>query len=157
MSDAARSCGIYLTATALPAHSDSVGPGLLVRFHNHSDEGPPIVLLPDHNHANRWTFHQRGFLVRDAGFLETMVELKPEGLYRLREHFHPDAGRVVAANALVQLGYNREAEPILFFPTEDRERNALAFPAQGMKVPPPVYALLEPLDLRGPVSPRQIH
>lgn len=150
-------CGLYRTTRALADRPESVGPGLLVKFHNHSDEGPPVVLLPDHNRSNRWHFHRHSFHVRDPEFLDSLVALKPEGVYRLREHFHPDAERIVAANALVQLGYNREAEPILFFPTLDGETNSLTFPARGMKITDPVYQLLERLDLRGPHEPRKLH
>lgn len=157
MAEETRVCGLYRTAMALAGHAESVGPNLLVMYHNHSDEGPPLVLLPDRNTNNRWRFQTEGFLVRDSEFLDSMVALKREGVYRLREHFHPDAGRVVAANALVQLGYNREADPILFFPSRDEQTNSLHFPDKGMKVPLAVYQLLEPLDLRGAYTQRQLH
>lgn len=152
-----RSCGLYRTTKALADKPESVGPDLLVKFHNHSDQGSPIVLLPDFNRGNRWHFHRRGFLVDDPEFIDSLIALKPEGLYRLREHFHPDEEKVVAANALAQLGYNREAEPILFFPIADRDDNAIRFPSRGMKIPDSIYRLLERLDLRGPHAERQIH
>lgn len=150
-------CGLYRTTLALADKPDAVGPGILVMFHNHSDAGQPVVMLPDHNRANRWHFQRSGFAVRDPAFLESLVALKAEGLYRLREHFHPDDERVVAANALVQLGYNREAEPILFFPTVDAETNGIKFPARGMKISPSIYELLDRLDLRGPHNQVSVH
>ncbi len=89
--------------------------------------------------------------------MATLEPLLREGLYRFREHFHPDDKRVVAANTLVQLGYNRAGEPIVFFPESRDEDNALVFPTRGMRITAQVYALLDPLDLRGPVTPVQIH
>lgn len=131
--------------------------GLLVYFHNHSQEGPPIVLLPENNQHNRWTFSKKGSLVVDDDPTPALQSLKAEGFYRLREHFHPDAERVVAKGALAQLGYNRAAEPILFFPSIGETDNSLVFPEKGMKVPREVYELLESLDTRGPQQLRQLH
>lgn len=153
---ATRACGLYRTTRTLPGH-DEVGPGRLVYYHNHSEQGPPIVLLPEANTNNRWSFHRQGYLVTDADFTASLEALKPEGLYRLREHFHPDAERTVAANALVQLGYNASASPIIFFPTLRAEDNAWVFPTSGMGIPAQVYELLEPLDTRGPFRPVALH
>lgn len=147
-------CGPYRTTRELP--DAALTSGLLVYFHSHSDEGPPIVLLPESNTHNRWRFHPKGHLV-SASYAATLEPLKPEGLYRLREHFHPDNARVVAANALVQLGYNREAEPLIFYPKPVEGENAIAFPSRGMKIPAAVYELLEPLDTRGPHQPTKLH
>lgn len=129
----------------------------LVYFHNHSEKGPPIVLLPASNTHNVWSFHDKGHLAEAPEFLGGLERLKPEGLYRLREHFHPDEARVVPKGALVQLGYNRDAKPILFFPRPVEGENAISFPSKGMGIPPRVYALLEPLDLRGPHEPKRLH
>lgn len=154
--DAPRSCGPYRTTRELPGHPD-VGPGLLVYYHNHSKHGAPLVLLPESNTNNRWQFRREGYLVSDPDYLSSLEALKPEGLYRLREHFHPDEGRTVAANALVQLGYNASASPIIFFPTWRAEDNSLVFPSKGIGVPPMVYDLLDALDTRGPFHPKPLH
>jgi hypothetical protein len=132
----------------------AVAAGLLVRFHNHSDQGEPIVLLPERNENNKWTYSQNGYLIHDDEYAGTMVALKAEGIYRSREHFHPASDQVVAKDALVQLGYNRHAEPIIFFPRVLEAENALAFPTTGTKINDKIYALLEPLDLRGPYVPK---
>jgi hypothetical protein len=116
-----------------------------------------MVLLPDVNTANRWSFKDKGFLVTDAAFIESLEPLKAQGLYRLREHFHPNDEQVVNTNALVQLGYNGQGDPILFFPTPIAGKNAMEFPASGMKIPQAIYDLLEPLDLVGPHIPKQKH
>lgn len=151
---AVKPCGLYRTTEPL---GEAVEAGVLVRFHNHSDDGAPVVLLPHSNKHNRWHFHGPEHHIRDAAYLETMVALKAEGYYYLREHFHPDEDHVVAERGLVQLGYNRTGEPIIFFPRVKKEENALVFPHQGVKIPPKIYALLEPLDIRGPVVPPKIH
>ncbi len=131
--------------------------GVLVYFHNHSTQGPPVVHPADSNRHNRWRFRASGVPITDSSYLSTLEPRKAEGFYRLRKHFHPDAGRVVAANTLVQLGYNRAGEPIIFFPNRSDDTNALVFPTEGMRIPVAVYELLEPLDLRGPVHPTPVH
>lgn len=150
-----RPCGLYRTTEHHPEHP--IGPALLVRFHNHSDQGPPIVLLPESNRENRWHFHHDGYLIEDPAYLDTLVSLLPEGLYRLRDHFHPDDERIVENSSLVQLGYNRAAEPILFFPSKKSGENAFEFPSRGMKIGQNIYELLERLDTRGPFVPKQLH
>ncbi len=150
-------CGLYRTSTSLPGHEDAVPAGRLVYFHNHSDEGPPMLLMPRENQRNKWHFHQHGHLIRDDAFLSTLRPLLKEGLYRLREHFHVDGGRIVAKHALAQLGYNADAEPILFFSTPHPDQNGIRFPNTGFKISALVYGLLEPLDVRGPYVPTKRH
>lgn len=149
-----RGCGLYRTTRDLPG--TGLAAGMLVYFHTHSDQGPPIVLLPESNTHNRWRFQSTGHPV-SAAYIASLEPLKPEGLYRLREHFHPDSTSVVAANALVQLGYDRQADPIIFFPKPIEGENAFVFPRQGVKIPAPVYELLEPLDPRGPQRATSVH
>lgn len=152
-------CGLYRTTLPVPGHADRVPAGRLVFFHNHSTEGPPLILLPSENQHNRWRFHRRGFLVADTDYLATLEPLKPEGIYRLREHFHVNDSQIVNRNALVQLGYNDRAEPILFFPVVHHSQNSLVFPVRGVKIDDTIYGSLDPLDLRGPhePDPPQLH
>ncbi len=147
-------CGLYRTTRPLPTEPEAVPAGRLVMFHNHSDQGPPILLLPQHNRHNRWSFHERGFLVEDAAFMSSLEALKAEGWYFLREHFHPNQQEVVPQRQLVQLGYNAHGEAILFFPELEKDRNALFFSDKGMKIPATIYALLEPLATSGPQVPK---
>jgi len=149
-------CGLYKTTEPIAEH-EAVEAGLLVYFHNHSDAGTPIVLLPQKNEHNRWSFPARGFSIKDEAYLATLVSLKPEGLYRVTEHFHPDDSSVVATDSLVQLGYNRAAEPILFFPQRVEDANGMSFPSKGTRVPPSIYELLAPLSVSGPVPQRKLH
>jgi hypothetical protein len=150
-------CGLYRTTTPLPGHADAVPAEHLVYFHDHSDAGPPLLLLPAANVHNRWRFHERGHLVTDPTYPASLAPLLPEGFYRLREHFHPSEDQVVNQNALVQLGYNRAAQPILFFPVLGEHDNSLVFPSRGTRIGPTIYALLEPLDHRGPYIPGVEH
>lgn len=150
-------CGLYRTGSALAESEGEIAAGMLVLFHNHSEEGGPVVHAPTHNVHNRWHFARRAYPVASRRFLEALEPCAREGLYRLREHFHPDRERVVPKNALVQLGYDRAAQPIIFFPSRAEEENAIHFPSRGMKIPKAVYDLLEPLDLRGPREPKPVH
>ena len=152
-----KDCGLYRATKPIPAGSDTIAPPRLVYYHNHSQQDSSMVLLPDVNEENRWSFKEKGFLISDAGFIEGLEPLKAQGLYRMREHFHPNDDQVVNANALVQLGYDAQGDPILFFPKGVEGENALAFPSSGMKIPQPIFALLEPIDMQGPYVPKQKH
>lgn len=143
-------CGLYRTATALPDRVEQVPAGKLVYFHNHSNEpGVGIVLLPQENSANKWKFTERGFLVRNAAWARSLVPLREEGFYTVAAAFQK-GNTAVAQGQLVQLGYNRDAQPILFFPTYQASSNGLVFPTKGMTVGPDVYDGLRPVELRGP-------
>ena len=78
-------CGIYRTTAPLPGKEEWVRENLLVYFHNHSQQGPPLLLLPATNGSNRWVFHEKGYLIRDPDYVETLVKLMDEGLYVLAE------------------------------------------------------------------------
>jgi hypothetical protein len=136
-------CGLYRTTLPLPEREDQVGARRLVSFHNHSDDGPPIVLLPKSNTNNRWSFHERGYLVRDQDWLATLVRLPAQGLYVLKKHFHPPGGAVVRERTLLQLGYNAAGDPILFVPSY--KDNAIAFPTTGYR--------FEKLDILSDLEP----
>jgi len=67
-------CGLYKTTEPLPNKEEWVREDLLVYFHNHSQQGPPLLLLPASNAHNRWSFHEKGYLVRDPSFVSTLVD-----------------------------------------------------------------------------------
>jgi hypothetical protein len=141
-------CGIYRTQQALQGKEEWVRANLLVYFHNHSQQGPPLLLLPSTNSHNRWNFHDKGYLVRDVGFVETLIPLLPEGYYVLNEAFALSRDEVIPADTLVQLGYNRAGEPILFF--ADFENNTITFPTNGLKCTLDIFDLVRPVDFRVP-------
>lgn len=152
MADALPPCGLYRTTTAHPDRAEQVPAGRLVYFHNHSNQDLPLILLPKDNTANQWTFQDRGYLVKTVAWCASLAPLKTEGFYRLSAPFQT-GGQIVPEGQIVQLGYNRDAEPVIFFPRYEGANNALVFPTKGMKVNADVYALLTPVDVRGPVTP----
>jgi hypothetical protein len=106
-------CGLYLTTKPLAGHEEQFPAGLLVYFHNHSDSGLPQVLAPDHNVHNRWHFHGPGVEFRGLSWADGLVKMMAEGFYTLRRELSFDGG-TWPKGALVQLGYTRNADPILF-------------------------------------------
>lgn len=154
MADAPPPEGLYRTTTPMPGKAESVPAGRLWLFRHSSEQGDPILLSPETNTNNRWTFNRRGHLCKDAIWLSTLVRLKPEGFYVLEGPVTIEGGRMLGTHQLVQLGYNGNAEPIIFFPKTDQTRgNDLAFPTAGMKITEAVYQRLAPIDLRGPHAP----
>jgi hypothetical protein len=141
-------CGIYKTRVALSGKDEWVRENLLVYFHNHSQQGPPLVLLPAANSHNRWTFHDKGYLVKDDEFAPGLLELLPEGYYILNEAIFLSHDESIPPQTLVQLGYNRAADPILFLSQFDD--NTIHFPANGLKCTLEIFDLLRPVDFRTP-------
>jgi hypothetical protein len=146
-------CGLYRTGIALPGFEERVPAGSLVQFHNHSDQGVAMVLTPHDNTANRWNFHERGWAADNQEFLESLVALKPEGLYVTSSHLHITREEILPERTLVQLGYNRRADSILF-PGRFQD-NAIVFPDQGYAFPSPdIQKALEPAGFRVPMPPK---
>ena len=142
-------CGLYRTTQALPGKEDWVRENLLVYFHNHSQQGPPLLLLPSTNQLNRWSFHDKGYLVRDPGFVPTLAPLKAEGFYVLSESIFLSKDEMIPERTLVQLGYNRTGDPILFL--GDISENQVAFPTSGLKCTLDIFGLLNDVNFRVPI------
>jgi hypothetical protein len=119
-------CGLYRTTVAL----EGVPVGRLVYFHNHGEPGAGIY-LPERWEANRARWHPHGHTVPGPEWAATLAPLPPEGLYRVREGFFccEKKCREYAPEALVQLGYNGEAQAILFTP--EWKGGGLSFPERG--------------------------
>jgi hypothetical protein len=142
-------CGLYKTGLPLPDHEEQVPAGILVYFHNHSDQGPPMVQTPHSNTHNRWQFHERGWAVSDTEFLAALVPLKAEGLYTNPEHLHVSREEVIPQRSLMQLGYNRGADSLLFIGRF--QDNTIAFPEQGYSfTTADIQARLEPVSFQVP-------
>ncbi|MGH7272024.1 MAG: hypothetical protein ACREJ3_16460 [Polyangiaceae bacterium] len=141
-------CGLYRTTKPLLDHKDDVPAGLLVYFHNHSDSGLPIVIPPEHNIHNRWHFHGEGIPFRGLSWADSLVALLPEGFYMLRKALAFDGGDW-PKGALVQLGYTRTADPILFIAQvrANLEENDLFFSDKGVGVKREQLSTLEPLQI----------
>jgi hypothetical protein len=120
-------CGLYRTrasiGTAVPA-------GRLVFFHNHGDPGPGVY-LPESWRLNRAQWHRHGTTIPDEAWAATLEPLAPEGLYRVAEPFYccEKRCRRFEPDLLVQLGYDGQAQPILFVP--EWTRVGLAIPETG--------------------------
>jgi hypothetical protein len=141
-------CGLYRTTKPLPDHESAVTAGLLVYFHNHSDSGLPVVIPPEHNVLNRWHFHGPGIPFRGLSWADSLVKLPAEGFYMLRKALSFDGGEW-PKSALVQLGYTRSADPILFIGQVRSQlaENDLWFSDRGVGVTRDQLALLEPLQI----------
>jgi hypothetical protein len=158
---AARDCGLYRTGIALGGpgeQEEQVGSGLLVYFHNHSDEGPPMVVTPHANSNNRWQFHERGWTIEDNDFVAALIPLKPEGLYVNAEHLHISREEIIPPRTLMQLGYNRRADSILF--VARFEDNTISFPSSGYSfTSPDLQKHLQPVgfNVPQPKPPEALH
>ncbi len=141
-------CGLYKTTKALPEHESEVPAGVLVYFHNHSDSGLPVVITPDHNIMNRWHFHGSGIPFRGLSWADSLTRMPSEGFYMLRKDLTFDGGSW-PKGTLVQLGYTKNADPILFIAQAraSMQENDLFFSDRGVGVQPNVLANLEPLHV----------
>lgn len=121
-------CGLYRTIGTI----GSVDEGRLVYFHNHGDPGPGIY-LPKEWKYNRAQFEEKGQVIEDPGLVRFLQPLPPEGFYRVVESFHccEKQCRLFEESSLLQLGYNANAEPILFVP--ELVDAMFAIPAKGWK------------------------
>ncbi len=140
-------CGLYRTGVSLVGQENEVPANVLISFHNHSDQGTPMVQLPHRNEHNTWAFHDRGWGVKDPGFLRAMISLKPQGFYVVSgNHLHVSAEEIIPENTLVQLGYNRAADSILFI--GNRQNNAIVFAETGYRFEnPDVQDVLKSVSL----------
>jgi hypothetical protein len=141
-------CGMYRTGSALKSDPERIPSGILVYFHNHSDQGIPFLQLPEDNVHNVWSFQEFGpGIENDDQFLNSMQPLKEQGFYYLTENLQtPD--REYNAYTLVQLGYNRDGDPILFPAQRSEARNALAFSESGYR-----FESLDILEALAPDEP----
>jgi len=144
-----RPCGLYRTTEPLPEREDKVAAERLVFYHNHSEQGPPLVLTPHANEHNVWQFHEKGWLVQATEWPETLQPLLPEGYYLVRRDMRlAQEAETLPARTLVQLGYDRQARPIVF--PARFEGNTISFPEQGFGFSDEVFGNLEPAPFRAP-------
>jgi hypothetical protein len=138
------SCGLYRTTKPLAGHEEQFPAGLLVYFHNHSDSGLPQVLSPDHNVHNRWHFHGPGVEFRGLSWADSLVKVPLEGFYLLKKELSFDGG-TWPKGALVQLGYTRTADPILFIGQvrTKLDENDLWFSDRGVGIPREQMSILD--------------
>jgi hypothetical protein len=151
-------CGLYRTTKPLPDNEQAVPAGVLVYFHNHSDSGLPVVITPDHNIMNRWHFHGAGIPFRGLSWADSLTKLPGEGFYMLRKQLDWDGGSW-PKGTLVQLGYTRTADPILFIAQvrAQLDENDLFFSDKGVGVSRDQLAILELLQVMAEQPPEGGH
>jgi hypothetical protein len=138
-------CGLYRTTEPI----ESVPANRLVYFHNHGDPGPGVY-LPESWSTNRARFAKKGTTLPDESLASSLEPLLAEGLYRVREEFTccEKNCRTYPEGLLVQLGYNGQAESILFVP--EWSESGLAFPQMGNKLDADRLEKLAPLKVATP-------
>ncbi len=142
--------GIFKTTKFLPGHEADVRPDSLILIRTDAEFAPASVLLPIRNEYNQWRFGMPGIHIPPASlnWRETLIKIPHEGFYRMRKEFtFGDQGRYVP-NTLVQLGYTKDADPILFIAQRRNPQTAnnLFFSEKGVKISLEQAAeLLEPL------------
>jgi hypothetical protein len=143
-------CGLYRTTQPL----DDVPAGRLVYFHNHGDPGAGIYLPADWA-LNRAQWQGRGHTIPDEGWAASLVSLPAEGLYRVTQDFFCCAQQCVRfpKNQLVQLGYDGEANAILFVP--EWSSKGLGIPERGTRLEPSRFSQLERLEVARGEEARQ--
>ena len=141
-------CGLFRTTRPLPGAEQAVPAGLLVNFHNHSEQSMPVVLEPVHNVFNRWQWSATPHYVRQLSWIESLQRLPVEGFYVLRRDVPIDGGKAHwPKGTLVQLGYDRSANPIVFIAQQrhDLHENALIFADSGVVIGEEGLAFIERL------------
>jgi hypothetical protein len=140
-------CGLYRTTALI----GSIDEGRLVYFHNHGNPGPGLY-VPKEWRYNRAQFEEKGHVLEDPGLVRHLQPLPAEGFYRVTEPFHccEKQCRRFEQDALLQLGYNSEAEPILFVP--ELVDSMFAIPAKGWKTT--LETLVNMRQLQVPVTKR---
>lgn len=151
-------CGLYRTTKALPDNEEAIPAGSLVYFHNHSDSGLPVVIAPDHNILNRWHFHGAGIPFRGLSWADSLAKIPAEGFYMLRKGIEFDGGSW-PKGTLVQLGYTRTGDPILFIGQirAQLDENDLFFSDKGVGITRDQLALLEQLQVFAEPAPEGGH
>jgi hypothetical protein len=141
-------CGLYRTTKPLPEHESEFPAGSLVYFHNHSDSGLPVVIAPDHNIMNEWHFHGAGTPFRGLSWADSLVKMLEQGFYSLRKQLDFEGG-TWPKGAIVQLGYNKVGDAILFIAQKRAQRgdNSLFFSDRGVPLARERLSLLEPLGI----------
>jgi hypothetical protein len=141
-------CGLFKTTRPLPGAEEAVPAGLLVNFHNHSEQSMPVVLVPVHNVFNRWQWAATPHYVRQLSWIDSLHRLPVEGFYVLRRDVMLDSGKARwPKGTLVQLGYDRTGNPIVFIAQQrhDLHENSLVFADSGVALGDEGLAFIEPV------------
>jgi hypothetical protein len=130
--------GIYKTTKFLPGHESEIAPNMLVLIRTDGEFAPASVLKPVNNSNNQWQFQMPGIKIpaNSLNWGSTLTKIPHEGFYRLLQEKTFEGGGKWLVNAIVQLGYTRAAEPILFIAQRRNplSSNDLFFSDKGVKV-----------------------
>lgn len=128
--------GLYRTTKPYPGHEEEIPAGALVYVGKNSDTGVTFVVRPGSNRRNRWYWGEPTIPLRSTVWAQTLKSLPAEGFYTLPQDVEVGDGGKWIKNAIVQLGYNREGQGIIFVAElhESEERNILTFSDRGMVV-----------------------
>ncbi len=123
--------GLYRTTTAHP--NADIPAGKLV-FVGENETGP-FVVVPHYNENNRWYWREPVTPLTES-FASTLRRLPQEGFYTLPEALTFENGGKWLKNAIVQLGYDRDGNGIIFVGErrEAMEENALFFSDRGHRI-----------------------
>ncbi len=125
--------GLYRTTRALDGEERALAADRLV-FVRPRDEHAD-VFIPEGSQHNRWRFPGPPISVHDAAWLGALQPLLPQGHYLLSREVRFDGG-AWPARALVQLGYSRLGEPMLFLGQlrASRRENSISFGDAGVRI-----------------------
>lgn len=122
-------CGLYRTTRPLPSEGD-VPAGILINVHEHE---ALVLHLPVVNEFNRWQWAKDPIEIASRDWLQSAERLPSEGVYLLSKDLDFEGGSW-PARALVQLGYDRHANPIVFLGQQryHRAENVVTFAEKGV-------------------------
>ena len=127
--------GLYRTSKPYPGREEEIPADCLVYVGQNPNTGVTFVVRPGANRRNRWFWGEPTIPLRSTVWAETLFSLPAQGFYILPQTIETGEGRWLKG-AIVQLGYNREGQGIIFV-AEDREgeeRNVLTFSDRGIMV-----------------------
>jgi len=128
--------GLYRTTKPYPGHEGEIPENVLVYVGQNQTTGATFVVRPGNNRNNRWYWGEPTIPLRSTIWAQTLVPLAPEGFYILPQNIETSDGGRWVKGAIVQLGYNREGQGILFVAErhDAEERNVLVFSERGIIV-----------------------
>lgn len=124
----------------------SVEAGRLVYFHNHGTPGPGIY-FPEKWAHNRAQFSANGMTLPEPFDPRWLQAIPAEGLYRVTRAFFCCEKKCTQfePEALVQLGYNGNAKPLLFMP--ELSSRGITVPERGTAIDDAAFASLVALKV----------
>ncbi|HEX4335981.1 MAG TPA: hypothetical protein VH062_08720 [Polyangiaceae bacterium] len=128
--------GLYRTTEPYPGQESAFPAGVLVYIGQPSNGGVKFVVRPGQNRNNRWFWGEPTTPLRSPTWARSLKALRSEGFYTLPQDLEFEGGGKWLKNAVVQLGYNGEGQPILFVgeQRESETTNALHFSDRGMMI-----------------------